>query len=433
MFERTTHRPAVAVQPKLRISAPGDDREREADEVADALLRNGTMRGWQPPGGDADIHRQATTAETDEEDGPEEDEVQPARLSGPSVAPAGLLPSGGGQPLPAPVRALVEPRFGFDFGSVRIHADESAAAAARSISSLAFTHGRDIYFDSGRYAPHTSAGLRLLAHELTHVVQQDGGRGLVQRQTRTRPAGGLATPAAAGRYAQAVEDVRRDWRHLGTPEARVTRLLAAAIREVRAPHIPMPTVTVNEASGADGRFWPNTWAVRIAPDQVSRVGLDRLATIIYHETRHAEQWFAVARLLAGRGRTAAQIAADIGTTDPRVGPAAFAVPIRPGTPEAARAQVWYESYIGAGRTHGEAVTLEAVIARDAYNTARRDYHDSPTAANLARREFLRRWERSAYQAYRALPGEADAFAVEAMLQRIQRQRRRRPVPLGVRP
>jgi hypothetical protein len=77
-----------------------------------------------------------------------------------------------GQPLEPRVRAEMEPRFGHDFSRVRVHADERAAESARSVAALAYTVGRDVVFDTGRYAPHTLEGRRLLAHELTHVVQQ---------------------------------------------------------------------------------------------------------------------------------------------------------------------------------------------------------------------------------------------------------------------
>lgn len=77
-----------------------------------------------------------------------------------------------GRPLEADVRASVEPHFGHDFDRVRVHTDARAAESARAVDALAYTVGRDIIFESGRYAPNTDEGRRLLAHELTHVVQQ---------------------------------------------------------------------------------------------------------------------------------------------------------------------------------------------------------------------------------------------------------------------
>ncbi|OWQ45598.1 hypothetical protein CDL60_19470 [Roseateles noduli] len=80
----------------------------------------------------------------------------------------------GGSPLPDDLRAFFEPRFGQDFSAVRVHADSGAADAARAVQARAYTLGAHIVFDAGEYAPHTDGGRRLLAHELTHVVQQGG-------------------------------------------------------------------------------------------------------------------------------------------------------------------------------------------------------------------------------------------------------------------
>src|SRR5262249_11788924 len=79
---------------------------------------------------------------------------------------------GMGQPIPEPVRVKMERALGADFSDVRIHVGPEAS----SIGALAFAHGSDIYFAAGQYNPHTTHGQRLLGHELTHVVQQRGGR-----------------------------------------------------------------------------------------------------------------------------------------------------------------------------------------------------------------------------------------------------------------
>ncbi|HEX6045678.1 MAG TPA: DUF4157 domain-containing protein [Pyrinomonadaceae bacterium] len=79
-----------------------------------------------------------------------------------------------GQALDDATRAYMEPRFGHDFSGVRVHADARAAESARDVHAHAYTVGRDVVFGAGRFAPRTSAGRELLAHELTHVVQQGG-------------------------------------------------------------------------------------------------------------------------------------------------------------------------------------------------------------------------------------------------------------------
>lgn len=117
---------------------------------------------------------------------------QPLRLSrapdaGPSTGGDGSAPPAvdatlrsPGQPLDAATRAFMEPRFGHDFSHVRVHADAPAAESARSVGALAYTVGSDVVFGAGHYQPGGSTGRALLAHELAHVVQQQGG-GLLQR------------------------------------------------------------------------------------------------------------------------------------------------------------------------------------------------------------------------------------------------------------
>jgi hypothetical protein len=82
-----------------------------------------------------------------------------------------------GQPLDAATRADLEPRFGHDFSKVRIHSDSRAAASARAVAAHAYTVGSDLVFGASRYSPRTESGRKLLAHELTHVVQQGGSPG----------------------------------------------------------------------------------------------------------------------------------------------------------------------------------------------------------------------------------------------------------------
>jgi hypothetical protein len=108
-----------------------------------------------------------------------------AGAGGPATAPpmVGETIDSPGQPLDTPTRAFMEPRFGHDFGSVRVHADSRAAASASSIDALAYTAGDDVVFGAGQYAPQTPGGRKLIAHELAHVVQQ---RGMSTPQTQAK-------------------------------------------------------------------------------------------------------------------------------------------------------------------------------------------------------------------------------------------------------
>ncbi len=77
-----------------------------------------------------------------------------------------------GRPLDTATRGFMEPRFGRDFGAVRVHMDETAARSAATMRATAYTVGRDAVFGAGEFAPHTRKGAQLLAHELAHVGQQ---------------------------------------------------------------------------------------------------------------------------------------------------------------------------------------------------------------------------------------------------------------------
>jgi peptidoglycan hydrolase-like protein with peptidoglycan-binding domain len=136
----------------LRIGAPHDRYEQEADRVAEAVVLSSSSTSTVLP-------------RTGARDGGSE---EPDRSALESIA-ADLGP---GEPLDEPCRAFFEPRFGHDFTDVRVHTDGRAAGSARAVNALAYTSGRDVVFGAGQYEPHNAHGRRLLAHELTHVVQQ---------------------------------------------------------------------------------------------------------------------------------------------------------------------------------------------------------------------------------------------------------------------
>ncbi|HYJ81485.1 MAG TPA: DUF4157 domain-containing protein, partial [Allosphingosinicella sp.] len=196
------------LQPKLEISAPDDPYEQEADAVAERVMRMPGPAAAPVPVSPV-IQREA--AAPDEDDmvgtpvarmvqrdpmGPEqEDELVAQRKATAGAGPAppsGLAAALGSQPggaaLPAAARAFFEPRFQRDLSHVRVHDGASAAAMASGINARAFTTGRDIYFGAGQYDPASSAGRRLLAHELTHVFQQGAEPKLRRKALDSAPA-----------------------------------------------------------------------------------------------------------------------------------------------------------------------------------------------------------------------------------------------------
>jgi len=112
-----------------------------------------------------------------------------------------------GQPLDASTRAFMEPRFGHDFSDVRVHTDSRAAESAAAVSALAYTVGQSVVFGAGQFAPGTGAGRRLLAHELTHTVQQQANHASSMQGKLT-----VSWPGDAGeREAEAVEQQVLSW------------------------------------------------------------------------------------------------------------------------------------------------------------------------------------------------------------------------------
>jgi len=86
-----------------------------------------------------------------------------------------VLAGSGGRPLDAGIRHAMESRMGHDFGDVRVHTGSQASESAKGLAAQAYTVGTDVVFQAGKYRPDTPAGQRMLAHELTHVVQQKAG------------------------------------------------------------------------------------------------------------------------------------------------------------------------------------------------------------------------------------------------------------------
>ena len=227
----------AGIQPKLAISTPGDIFEQEADNVAEHVMRmpdSGNLEGIKGPGDGYEENAEhiservmrITEMYVQRQVGLEEDELERLeevserlreqelearqepelerwekeelerleeeenkrrgqrlqRKSADAQSPSlhgDLEPQvqpvrSKGQQLPVSTRRFFEPRFGYDFSQVRIHTDKRASQSAGAVNALAYTVGQDVVFGKGQFAPNTTTGQRLLAHELTHVIQQSG-------------------------------------------------------------------------------------------------------------------------------------------------------------------------------------------------------------------------------------------------------------------
>jgi uncharacterized protein DUF4157 len=145
------------LQRKLAIGASHDPLEREADRVADQVL---AAPGYSPVSGTP---------------------LRIQRFAGHSTGESGTAPASvdrvlgsGGRPLDSVLQQDMRQRFGYDFSQVRVHTSTAAEQSARDVSAHAYTVGRNIVFGAGQYAPESTPGRQLMAHELTHVIQQSG-------------------------------------------------------------------------------------------------------------------------------------------------------------------------------------------------------------------------------------------------------------------
>jgi hypothetical protein len=181
---------------RLQVGPANDSYEREAESIAGQVMR--MPDSW--------VQRriQATGKQEDER-------VQTAPIAGriTSLAQSGTASGvadgrspgraveavvAGGQPLPAEARRYFEPRFGYSFDNVLVHTDAHAQRSAADLRAKAYTIGTSVVFGAGEYDPASPRGRHLLAHELTHVVQQSGSGGRVQRKTKEK------TPCAIHTY-----------------------------------------------------------------------------------------------------------------------------------------------------------------------------------------------------------------------------------------
>jgi hypothetical protein len=230
---------APALQSELVAGTTAD--EREADRVADLVTRTGQpavsadptapvgeVRGGQVCAECARQGKRTCSCAQRKPDPAATAQRAPAHAPTPSSGNY-LAESldGRGQALPAEARTFFEPRFGHDFSHVRVHSDSSAAALARSQQAHALTAGRHIVFGTGRYAPGGPEGRKLLAHELTHVVQQIGSNGRAPQVQFKRPG-----PGSCGWLDEAASTVIGDAAHVQIQN----RLRGRGL----APELPIP-------------------------------------------------------------------------------------------------------------------------------------------------------------------------------------------------
>jgi hypothetical protein len=243
------------VQAKPTMSTPGDVYEQEADRVAEQIMRQpDPPAGTRHPG--LEIQRLSVGASD----------------TRPAVAGIDLNPSAG-QPLSPSTRAVMEPRFGVDFGHVRLHTDEAAQRTASQIQARAFTYGHHISLGKGE----SEHNKRLMAHELTHVVQQESGvnAALIQRDC-SDPS--FCTPYATAAEAATAEARLRTY-YLPADEAKFgadSRGLFESFLS-RRPGDSLAPILFDDPANEVVDSFTNSWATADDQDAVIDLVGDRLS------------------------------------------------------------------------------------------------------------------------------------------------------------
>lgn len=175
------------IQAKLEVGQPDDKYEQEADSVADKVVqrlsKSSTADDPSVADGKSDttIQRKCAACEAEGEN------IQRKSSNTEGGTPSNIesqlnSSKGGGSPLPDNTRTSMESAMGADFSNVRVHTGSNAMQMSQDLNAQAFTHGSDVYFNAGKYNPSGTEGSHLLAHELTHTVQQGSINKKIQKQ-----------------------------------------------------------------------------------------------------------------------------------------------------------------------------------------------------------------------------------------------------------
>lgn len=317
---------ARAIQAKLSINKADDTYEQEADRISTQVSATpaSTAAGGAPRiqrfTGESNGQMDAAYASVDQ------------ALASP------------GTPLAATLRQDMEQRFGYDFSHVRVHSGTDAEKSARDVNAHAYTVGHDIVFGMGRFAPGTREGLRLIAHELTHVVQQSGAdatytgqeheqhglppirpRQTTQTSIQRQEDFGLATSQNVSGYAAKWEAYKNDKANQKRSYEDLARYAVSVFNdELQTMDIPIVKNVVFKpinSAAANFRAWDWEMAVNssnytgkagpLTIGQLTKQQAADLVESIYHEARHAEQHYRVAQFLAGQGKSEAEIVRKI--------------------------------------------------------------------------------------------------------------------------
>ncbi|MEO7232695.1 MAG: DUF4157 domain-containing protein [Polaromonas sp.] len=281
--------PRCQAKSKLTIGAANDAHEQEADRVADAVVSGQRSASIQQgsPGLQTKLYRKvlephemfdsvgSAPDSANAEALPEEDaapaSLQRKEASGQADGEAAVSTDyeqslqhaiqGGGSALPPSTRSFMESRFGHDFSGVRVHHGAHAETLSQQVNARAFTVGQDIFFGRSEYAPSSQQGQRLLAHELTHVVQQSSGR--LSRQIMRTP----GTPCSAyPGYDASVDRRTYNCSGLALRSYQFTSPPSAVYADMWARFFN-PVCPVGNCGSGQVKFWLWQYDIRIEDDR----------------------------------------------------------------------------------------------------------------------------------------------------------------------
>jgi hypothetical protein len=346
------------IQAKLTISQPGDLYEQEADLVADQVMAtpahhavSGTPPRIQRFSGQSNGQPDAVPASVDQ------------ALASP------------GRPLDPALRQDMEQRFGHDFSRVQVHYGTVAERSAQEVNAHAYTVGHDIVFGAGQFAPRMPDGRRLIAHELAHVVQQTDGENRAALRLSTAGTLVIQRDAAVGLrkkeefsgFTSLARDFWSDNKDKSLEEFGLFLMgkVNAQLKENGVPPIRDPPSFGPTGHGAAGGFSHQTWTVNLdlaktaahpLATKISDLTADQVAEVAgvcYHEARHAEQAFLVARVVASgaKGKKDAKaIAAELGIPESVAEAAMNSTDPLPGKGSIAQIEQW-RAFGESGKHH----------------------------------------------------------------------------------
>lgn len=257
--------------------------------------------------------------------------------------------------------------------------------------------------------PTVQAAARFQSHD--PLLKVDGMVG-----PRTLPAAfpsGLADEERVDSFVEGAQEVEDKWGDFADADARVKALTDLVNERLVASGVPKCNVVVNDLPNLLGQFDFATWSLEIgrpafAQDTISAEEAADAADTVYHEARHAEQWFRMAQYLAGQGKDADFIANHMGIP-PEQAAAAVADPLTKGSMEYLIADGWYQSVYGRDSEHRNDTLEELENAGTALDAAQAAVDANPSASNQAKLTAAQERRQRAFEAYQQLPEENDAW------------------------